>query len=456
MPAEPQLETTWTAFHALLRAEIPDDVFRVWLQPLHAVALSDGVLYLQAPKQTRDWVRRRFGQALSRLLVSIDASLVRVELVSDVDGAGRGGGKEAWKGGDTLPNRARGLKPSYRFEEFVIGAGNRFAHAAALAAAELPGQAYNPLFLHGPPGVGKTHLLNAIGNYTALNDEVLDVLCVTGETFTSDFTSAIRSGEMDAFKKRYRRADLLLFDDVQFVESKPKTAEELLHTFDTLITGGAQVVIAADRPPPTMPALDARLRDRFESGLVVDLAAPDFETRLSIIRKRAGRCLSTGDHLAALELLARQVSSSVHALEGALIRVRAYASLTQQPITPALVEHVLSNLYAPSPSSGQADGKPSVERIQEATSGALQLVQTDLTSAKRGRQVVYARQVAMYLCRELTDLSLPAIGQRFGGRDHTTVLHAHRQVRSRQLTDDSTRKLVDKILSQLGVTTTRP
>jgi chromosomal replication initiator protein len=452
MPAEPQLETTWTAFHKLLRAEIPDDVFRVWLQPLRAVALSDGILYLQAPKQTRDWVRRRFGEALSRLLVSIDPSLVRVELVSNVDGAG----KEAGKSRSTLPNRARGLKPAYRFEEFVIGAGNRFAHAAALAAAELPGQAYNPLFLHGPPGVGKTHLLNAIGNYTALNDEALDVLCVTGETFTSDFTSAIRSGEMDAFKKRYRRADLLLFDDVQFVESKPRTAEELLHTFDTLITGGAQVVIAADRPPPTMPALDSRLRDRFESGLVVDLAAPDFETRLSIIRKRAGKCLSAGDHLAALELLARQVSSSVHALEGALIRVRAYASLTQQPITPALVEHVLSNLYAPSPASGQAGDKPSVERIQEATSGALQLVQTDLTSAKRGRQVVYARQVAMYLCRELTDLSLPAIGQRFGGRDHTTVLHAHRQVRSRLLTDDSTQKLVDKILDQLGAATIRP
>jgi chromosomal replication initiator protein len=205
-----------------------------------------------------------------------------------------------------------------------------------------------------------------------------------------------------------------------------------------------------------MPALDSRLRDRFESGLVVDLAAPDFETRLSIIRKRAGKCLSAGDHLAALELLARQVSSSVHALEGALIRVRAYASLTQQPITPALVEHVLSNLYAPSPASGQAGDKPSVERIQEATSGALQLVQTDLTSAKRGRQVVYARQVAMYLCRELTDLSLPAIGQRFGGRDHTTVLHAHRQVRSRLLTDDSTQKLVDKILDQLGAATIRP
>jgi chromosomal replication initiator protein len=447
MPQDPELQTTWTAFLDRLRSEIPDDVFCVWLQPLRAVALSEGVLYIHAPRQTRDWVQRRFGAALSLMLASIDPSLKRVELVNEVKGAQRGG---------TLAGRASGLKPGLQFEDFVIGAGNRFAHAAALAAAELPGQAYNPLFLHGSPGVGKTHLLNAIGHYTALNDKALTVLYVTGETFTSDFTSAIRSGEMELFKKRYRRADLLLLDDVQFVESKPRTGEELLHTFDALITAGAQVVIAADRRPPAMPALDSRFRDRLESGLVVDIEPPDYGTRLSIIRKRAGKLLDGSSSGEALELLAQRVSSSVHALEGALIRVRAYASLTQQPITPALVEHVLSNLYAPSPTSGQAGDKPSVDHIQKATSGALALDQTDLSSPKRGRQVVYARQVAMYLCRELTDLSLPAIGQRFGGRDHTTVLHAHRQVRARILTDDSTRTLVDKIISELGHSSPRP
>lgn len=447
MPQDPQLETTWTAFLDRLRCEIPDDVFAVWLQPLRAVALSEGVLYVQAPKQTRDWVQRRFGAALSRLLASIDPSLVRIELVSDTGGTQRG---------SVVAGRASGLKPDLRFDDFVIGAGNRFAHAAALAAAELPGQAYNPLFLHGSPGVGKTHLLNAIGNYTALNDKALTVLCVTGETFTSNFTSAIRSGEMELFKKRYRRADLLLLDDVQFVESKPRTGEELLHTFDALITAGAQVVITADRLPSAMPALDSRLRDRLESGLVVDLEPSDYVTRLSIIRKLAGNLLEGSSSGAAIELLAQRVSSSIHALEGALIRVRAYASLTQQPITPALVEHVLSNLYAPSHGSGQAGDKPSVDRIQKATSGALALEQTDLSSPKRGRQVVYARQVAMYLCRELTDLSLPAIGQKFGGRDHTTVLHAHRQVRARLLTDDSTRTLVDKIISELAVSTPKP
>ena len=445
MPSQPELERTWTALLERLRAEIPDNVYRMWLEPLHAVALSEGILYVQAPAAIRDWVRRRFGEVLSHALASLGGSLVRVELVGETPGLP---GNRA-----VADNRGRRLKSAYRFEEFVIGAGNRFAHAASLAAAELPGQAYNPLFLHGPPGTGKTHLLNAIGNYTILNDQVLAVLYVTGETFTGDFTSAVRAGQMDLFKQRYRQADLLLFDDLQFVESKPRTAEELLHTFDALVTKGAQVVIAADRPPPAMPALDSRLRDRFESGLVVDLEPPNFDTRLSIIRKRAGGWLTDPEQPEALELLARRISSSVHALEGALIRVRAYASLTQQPITTALVEHVLSNLYtAPPPGTpafGVRTGKPTVERIQEATSQALALPQSDLTSAKRGRQVVYARQVAMYLCRELTELSLPAIGQRFGGRDHTTVLHAHRQMRARILADDSTRKTVDGILVQL-------
>jgi chromosomal replication initiator protein len=441
------LDKIWASLLERLRDEIQDDFYWLWLEPLRAVALSEGILYIQTPAQTRDWVRRRFGEMLSHTLAALDGSLRRVELVSDADQPSPPG----------TPGRQRGcsLKPRYRFEEFVIGAGNRFGHAAALAAAELPGQAYNPLFLHGPPGVGKTHLLNAIGNYTICHDGALGVLYVTGETFTGEFTSALRSGEIESFKDRHRRVDLLLLDDVQFIEGKTRTAEELLHTFDSLLAAGAQVVIASDRPPPAMPAFDSRLRDRLESGLVVDLQSPDFETRLSIIRKRAGNWLTAAEQpenpAAALELLAHRISSSVHALEGALTRVRAYASLTQQPITAALVEHVLANLYTPTPTLVADGAKPSIAQIQEATSNALELTQADLSSAKRARQVVYARQVAMYLCRELTDLSLPAIGQGFGGRDHTTVLHAHRQVRARMLADQSTQQVVDRILTRLGV-----
>jgi chromosomal replication initiator protein len=441
MPSEPQLEQIWAAFQKRLSDEIPADVYRIWLGSLRAVALSNDTLYLQAPRQTREWVHRRFGDALSKTLTLVDQSLRHVEIVSDPDHA-RGAGLDE--------PAHRSLNPTHRFDDFVIGAGNRFAHAAALATAELPGQAYNPLFLCGPSGVGKTHLLGAIGNYTILNDAALEVVHTTGEVFTGEFTSAVRSGGMEGFKSKHRKADVLLLDDVQFIESKPRTAEELLHTFDALIGRGAQVVLAADRAPSALPAFDSRLRDRFDSGLVVELEPPDFDTRLSIVRNRGGSFLASPDQLAALELLARQVSSSVHALEGALTRVRAYASLTQQPLTTALVEHVLSTLYSPSSKASKRAGKPSIEEIQSSTSAVLDLSAADLLSGKRGRQVVYARQVAMYLCRELTDLSFPAIGERFGGRDHTTVLHAHRQVRTRMLTDDSTRELVDKIRDRLG------
>jgi chromosomal replication initiator protein len=262
-----------------------------------------------------------------------------------------------------------------------------------------------------------------------------------------DFTGALRMNTIHDFKQRYREADLVLLDDVQFVEHKQRTAEEVFHTLDELVGAGAQVVVAADRPPSAMPSLEARLRDRLQSGLVVDVATPDLATRLSIVRKRAGRLASDREELAALESIAERVSSSVAALEGALIRVRAYASLTQQPLTKPLVERVLASLY--NNTSGQQPSPATVEQIQKLTSGSLELSSEDLASPKRNRQVVYARQVAMYLCRELTSLSLPAIGQSFGGRDHTTVLHAHRQIRSRIMTDAHTRQLVDNLLQKL-------
>jgi chromosomal replication initiator protein len=452
MHPDPQLEKTWTAFTRSLRRNVPEDIYRVWLESLRAVAVADGVLYVEAPAQTRDWIRRRFGAALSSALAVADASLRRIEVVGERDGAALPSSAASSPGHE----RPRTLNSGHRFEEFVIGKANRFAHAAALAVAELPGQAYNPLFIYGPPGVGKTHLLGAIGNYTVLNDTSLGVRYATAETFTGDFTGALRAGDMRPFKNDYRLADVLLLDDVQFFESKSKTGEELFHTFESLLATGAQVVLAADRPPSAMPALDSRLRDRFEAGLLVDLHPPDFETRLSIIRKRAGRHFSTNEQLGALEFLARQVSSSLHALEGALTRVRAYASLTQQPLTTNLVEHVLATLYSGSPMVDGQSTTLTAERIQEATSEALEVPTSALSSPKRSRQVVYARQVAMYLCRELTDLSLPAIGQRFGGRDHSTVLHAHRQVRSRMLTDSETRALVENIMAELGRPASRP
>lgn len=439
MRSHDQLDQAWAEVQHRLRLTIPDDVFRVWLEPLRPVALEQGTLYLEASPQTCDWVRRRFGTVLARSVDAADSAVFGIELVEP-------GRRPHGPQPETAPAR---LKPAYSFAEFVIGSSNRFAHAAALAVAELPGQAYNPLFLYGPSGVGKTHLLQAIGNYILLNDRGLGVRYAAVETFTSQFTNALRLNEMHDFKRTYRQADVLLLDDVQFLERKEKTAEELFYTFDALLGAGAQIILTADRPPSAMPLVESRLRERFEAGLVVDLQSPDFHTRLSILHKRAGAATTDPGQHEALAYLARRVAVSVRALEGALIRARAYASLTQQALTTDLIEHVLGTLQTSNDTLELGQPTPTVERIQQVISAALELPIDDLNSAKRNRQVVYARQVAMYLCRELTPLSLPAIGQRFGGKDHSTVLHAHRQIRTKIFSDQPTRQLVEKLVGEL-------
>ena len=441
MRSHDQLDQAWAEIRHSLRITIPDDVFRVWLEPLRPVALEQGTLYLEASARTCNWVRRRFGGALARAVESSGPDVRCVELVEPNRGA------VAAPPADTCADR---LKPAYSFAEFVIGVSNRFAHAAALAVSELPGQAYNPLFLCGPPGAGKTHLLQAIGNYILLNDRALSVRYASVETFTSQFTNALRLNEIHEFKRNYREADVLLLDDVQFLERKEKTAEELFYTFDALLGAGAQVILAADRAPSAMPLVECRLRERFEGGLVVDLQAPDFHTRLSILRKRAGAAFGASEgHDEVLTYLARRITTSVHALEGTLIRARAYASLTQQDLTTDLIEHVLTTIQTSDDSAELNRPAPTAERIQQVTCAELDVPIDAVRSAKRSRQVVYARQLAMYLCRELTPLSLPAIGQRFGGRDHSTVLHAHRQVRTRIFSDQTTRQLVEKLVDQL-------
>jgi chromosomal replication initiator protein len=435
-----QLDYAWAEVRDNLRLSIPEDVFRVWLEPLRPIALEDGTLYLQASQQTCDWIRRRFGTALAQALATTGSTCRHIELVTEP-----AMGREGWR---AAPYHAQ-LKPAYCFDEFVIGVSNRFAHAAALAVAELPGQAYNPLFLYGPSGVGKTHLTQAIGNYIVLNDGRLEVRYATVESFTSQFTNALRTSAVHQFKRAYREADVLLLDDAQAFESKPKTAEEFFYTFDALLSSGSQVVITADRSPSALPLIESRLRERFEGGLVVDLQRPDFPTRLSIVRKRAGTHGPMEGQSGVLEYLARRISTSVRALEGALVRSRAYASLTQQPLTVDLVEHVLTTLQSSDATHEPGRSSPTIGHIQQVTAAALRLSPTDISSAKRNRQVVYARQLAMYLCRELTSLSLPAIGEAFGGRDHTTVLHAHRRIRGKIFSDSAVRELVERLVEDL-------
>jgi chromosomal replication initiator protein len=325
------------------------------------------------------------------------------------------------RGKDVEPAR---LNPKYTFETFVIGSSNRFAHAAAVAVSEAPAKAYNPLFVYGESGLGKTHLLHAIGHYAQHLFPGVRVRYVSSEEFTNDFINSLRDDKQHAFQRRYRDVDVLLVDDIQFLENKERTQEEFFHTFNTLHNANKQIVITSDRPPQQLSTLEDRLRTRFQWGLITDVQPPDVETRIAILRKKAA-----SDRLAVppdvLEFIASKIATNIRELEGALIRVTAFASLNRQPVDLSLAEIVLKDLIP-------ADGGSEITgaTIMAATAEYFGLTMEDLCGSSRSRALVNARQVAMYLCRELTELSLPKIGQMFGGRDHTTVIHADRKIRA--------------------------
>ncbi|MEU0677427.1 chromosomal replication initiator protein DnaA [Streptomyces sp. NPDC006172] len=339
-------------------------------------------------------------------------------------GSGPSAAQSAQAGGPGEPT-AR-LNPKYLFDTFVIGASNRFAHAAAVAVAEAPAKAYNPLFIYGESGLGKTHLLHAIGHYARSLYPGTRVRYVSSEEFTNEFINSIRDGKGDSFRKRYREMDILLVDDIQFLADKESTQEEFFHTFNTLHNANKQIVLSSDRPPKQLVTLEDRLRNRFEWGLITDVQPPELETRIAILRKKAVQ-----EQLNAppevLEFIASRISRNIRELEGALIRVTAFASLNRQPVDLGLTEIVLKDLMP-----GGEDSAPEITStaIMGATADYFGLTIEDLCGSSRGRQLVTARQIAMYLCRELTDLSLPKIGALFGGRDHTTVMHADRKIRN--------------------------
>ena len=404
-----------------MRGEVTDFIFHVWLEPLKVAGRRGDKLFISAPEHVRGWVRERYGDLLRDAARRVNGQRLQVELVD-----------EDWQpptavapepSGEQTPAASVGLNPKYTFDQFVICDGNRFAHAAALAVAELPGQAYNPLFLHGPPGIGKTHLLHAIGNYIARYGDGLTVRYTTVEAFTSEFVGAIRSEGAAGFKTRFRGADVLLIDDIQFLASKQRTEEEFFHTFNALYETGRQLVFTSDRPPSELAGLEARLRERFECGLVIPVETPGPEAREAILRKRLIHDnVDMEDD--ALRLLAQKVSSSIRALEGGLIRVVAYASLRGERVTTETVQAVLGRLPAP---SSLPPREATLESIQNAAAAAFGLSRERLLARDRSPKVALARQVAMYLARELTEVSLPEIGRGFG-RDHSTVVHAHKRI----------------------------
>jgi chromosomal replication initiator protein len=454
--SDPELSSSWRLIRAELKRAVPESTWHQWLEPLTA-RHENGVLLIEAPDETRRWVADRFGRLLRACSAAVLGPDVRVELVAPLP-AGfptgpPGAGRDVDERRDgiagataTAPLRGRTFDPRQTFEQFVIGDSNRLAHAAALAVAELPGLAYNPLFICGPPGLGKTHLLHSIANYVSAYGGGATVRYTTAEAFTNHFIGAIHGGDADAFKATYRGVDVLLVDDVQFLQAKARTEEEFFHTFNALHHAGAQIVLTSDRLPRDLGDMEARLRERFEAGLVTDVRAPDSSTRLTILRKRAQQDAIDGLDDAALRLIADRVTDNVRALEGALIRVVAFGSLTGRPVTAELVDEVLAGLYP----ARRARHRATVEEIQRQTAEAYGITVEVLLSTSRAAAVAWPRQLAMYLARELTDQTLPAIGRAFGGRTHTTVLHAHRRTAARIADDREAYDAVRRLTEALG------
>jgi chromosomal replication initiator protein len=408
-PAQ-NLDALWGEIQARLRSAVPESTFRIWLEPLRAVGAQGSTLYLAAPDGIRTWVERRYASLLREALAGSAAPFSEIGFAAaDEDlavSADRGSGSD--------------LNPNYSFERFVIGEGNRIAHAAALAVAEAPSESYNPLFLHGPPGLGKTHLLVAIANYLRVNAPGLSVRYTTAERFTNEFVTALRSSGAEGFKSRYRDLDVLLVDDIQFLQGKQHTEEEFFHTFNALYEGGSQLVLSADRLPSELSTLASRLRDRFEWGLTVPVDPPDLPTRIVVLRRLAREAGLDSTERDALTELAGRIDANVRRLHGAMTKVLAHASLTSKPLSAELVAELIPGL-------SRAAEPSTVEAIQQQVAESFGISRAELVGSSRAATPLRARQVAILLTREATDLSLPEIGRLYGGRDHSTVLNSLRR-----------------------------
>jgi chromosomal replication initiator protein len=427
LPAHLEPTPAWQDIRSQLRQTVGESAFGIWLAPLELKSWDGSVLVLQGKPGTDSWVADRFGRVLERCARQRLGTNVRVAFAGDPATVARDALTQA---SHIHPEHAHEhFNPRYTFDQFIIGDGNRMAHAAALAVAEAPGQTINPLFLHAPPGLGKTHLLHAIGNYISAFDPQTTVRYATVEAFTNGFIAALQGKALERFKRLYRDVDVLLIDDVQFLASKAKTEEEFFHTFNALYDSGRQLVLTCDRLPSQLTGIEQRLRQRFEAGLVEHLSKPDRATRLAILHKRARLDNLSVPDPAVLELLADTITDNVRSLEGALQRLAANHSLTGRPIDLDLATAVLQQI---APTSQSAGGGPvSIDRIQAAVAAAFNISTADLLSESRRASVSWPRQLAIHLSRELTQASLQKIGEAFGGRNHATVLHACKRVQDR-------------------------
>jgi chromosomal replication initiator protein len=437
----------WNQVLSILEKRLHKNSFDTWVTSLTPLGWYNSSIFIEVPNHfSKDWLDERYTPLIKEAFAEVLQKDINVQLIlasevpEELINTPQPVGKIT---NISVDHEISPLNPKYTFDTFVVGNNNRFAHAASLAVAETPAKAYNPLFIYGGVGLGKTHLMHAIGHYIAHNNANLTISYVTSEKFTNELINSIRDDNPAAFRNKYRKIDVLLIDDIQFLAGKESTQEEFFHTFNTLYEANKQIIISSDRPPKSIPTLEDRLRSRFEWGLITDIQAPDFETRIAILRKKAQQeGLEVPDE--TINYIADKIHSNIRELEGALIRIVAFASLTNRAITPEMAAEVLKDILPPS--------KPKVITIgliQKVVADSYKIKFDDLKAKKRTRAIAFPRQIAMFLSRELTDLSLPKIGDEFGGRDHTTVLHACEKI-TREMEQDlelqnSIKNLIKKI-----------
>ena len=442
------IENEWQDALAYIQGRVPKQVYDTWFTPIYIERIEDSTAQLGVPnKFFGDWLHQHYGPLLSEAVSAarggVETSITFVIFKQAKKQPDSSGNTVSAVRQITGSRAKRGiqLNPKYTFKNFVVGAGNQFAHAACMAVAEQPAKAYNPLFIYGDTGLGKTHLLNAIGNYVAERTD-LRIAYLTTEQFTNEVINSIRYDKMMDLRKRYRHIDMLMIDDIQFLAGKERTQEEFFHTFNALYEAHKQLVLSSDRFPKDMPDIEERLRSRFEWGLIADLQPPDVETRIAILRKKSedeGVTLPED----VIQFLATTMKSNIRELEGSLVRLGAYASLTGQTITLEMAKSVLRDLI------GTKKKIVSMDDIQETVGARFHVKIADLKSRRRSKTLVHPRQIAMYLCRELTDSSYPEIGRQFGGKDHTTIIHACKQVIKAKDNDSVLSATLDSLREQI-------
>ena len=443
------LEELWNSVLAQVEQQISKPSFETWLKSTRLLSNKNSTVTIAAPNSfARDWLENHYIHLITGILTELTGQDLLIKFVvqkdQDTDEFDLPAPKIQARNNDQHDISPGMLNPKYTFDTFVIGSGNRFAHAASLAVAEAPAKAYNPFFIYGGVGLGKTHLMHAIGHYVLEHNPDAKVVYLSSEKFTNEFINSIRDNKAIDFRNKYRNVDVLLIDDIQFLAGKESTQEEFFHTFNTLHEEQKQIVISSDRPPKEIPTLEDRLRSRFEWGLITDIAPPDLETRIAILRKKA-----KADGLdipnEVMLYIANQIDSNIRELEGALIRVVAYSSLVNKDITADLAAEALKDIMP--------NSKPriiTILDIQNAVGEHYHIRLEDFTAKKRTKSIAFPRQVAMYLSRELTDFSLPKIGEEFGGRDHTTVIHAHEKISTLLKQDSQMQQDIKQIRSMLG------